>query len=358
MKIDVVSASAGTGKTYRLTGDLAKALLEGEARPEGVVAITYTVKAAGELESRIRARLLEAGRSDLAARVRDGYIGTIHSVCQRLLREFSLEAGISPYLEPIPETERERLFDVALSSVLTGREGKLNDLADRLELKEWKGKLLKIVDAARANGMDEAAVKRSAEASRAGLEKLLGKPTIDGPTYLSKLKAAHGRLQPKLDELANGTVAATKTRAAAGKKLATVFARGLMPSWKSQVQFAGQVDMQKLSAWSGEFVELVGEHMACAAFHEDVLGMQQALFALAGETLGVFVAEKGAAGVVDFGDMLAQAREVLARPAVQEALGARLDLVLVDEFQDTSPLQLAVVGELGRLAKRSIWVGD
>ena len=358
MKIDVVSASAGTGKTFRLTGDLAKALLDGEARPEGVVAITYTVKAAGELESRIRARLLEKGRHDLAARVRDGYIGTIHSVCQRLLREFSLEAGISPYLEPIPETERKRLFDVALSSVLTGREGRLNELADRLDMKEWKVNLLRIVDAARANGMDAAAVKRSADASRATLEKLLGKATTDAATYLAKFKAAHGRLQPKLDELANGTVAVAKTRAAAGKRIAAVLARGLMPSWKSQVQFADQVDMQKLSAWSGELVELVGEHMSCAAFHEDVLGMQQALFALAGETLGVFVAEKGAAGVVDFGDMLAQAREVLARPAVQEALGARLDLVLVDEFQDTSPLQLAVVGELGRLAKRSIWVGD
>ena len=68
MNIDVVSASAGTGKTYRLTGDLTAALLDGSARPEGVVAITFTVKAAGELESRIRARLLEAGRPDLAAR--------------------------------------------------------------------------------------------------------------------------------------------------------------------------------------------------------------------------------------------------------------------------------------------------
>src|SRR5512137_1495636 len=147
MKIDVVSASAGTGKTYRLTADLAEALLDGTARPEGVVAITYTVKAAGELESRIRAKLLEEGRADLAARVRDGYIGTIHSVCQRLLREFALEAGISPYLEPIPETERTRLFNVALSSVLAGREGRLNELSRRLELEDWKATLLKIVDA-------------------------------------------------------------------------------------------------------------------------------------------------------------------------------------------------------------------
>jgi ATP-dependent exoDNAse (exonuclease V) beta subunit len=359
VRIDVVSASAGTGKTYRLTGDLAEALLAGTARPEGVVAITYTVKAAGELESRIRARLLEAGRADLAARARDGYIGTIHSVCQRLLREFALEAGISPYLEPIPEAERSRLFDVALSSVLAGREGSLNELARRLELTEWKKALLRIVDAARANGMDQAALQRSAERSRAGLQALLGKPTIDGATYRKKLEAAYLRLQPKLDELADATgQKASKERAADGKKLGADFARGLQPSWKRQFQFAAAVDMNKLLAWSGDFAQLANQHTACAAFHEDMLGLQQALFDLAGQALGVFVKEKAAAGVVDFGDMLAQASDLLARPAVQAALRDRLDLVLVDEFQDTSPLQLAVVSALASLARRSIWVGD
>ncbi len=359
MKIDVVSASAGTGKTYRLTGELAAALLDGSARPEGVVAITYTVKAAGELESRIRARLLESGRADLAGRVRDGYIGTIHSVCQRLLREFSLEAGISPYLEPIPESERRRLFDVALSSVLAGRGARVNELARRLELEDWKAKLLAIVDAARNNGMDRAAVLRSAEASRTSLARLLGTPTIDGPTYLGKLRAAHARLQPTLDEQAAATGQdASRERADLGRRLGAVLDRGLMPSWKSQSQLASKVDMKKLSAWSSDYVELASQHAACAAFHEDVLGMQEALFDLAGQALGAFVAEKGAASVIDFGDMLAQAREVLAWPAVQEALRTRLDLVLVDEFQDTSPLQLAVVGALSDLARRSVWVGD
>ena len=358
MKIDVVSASAGTGKTYRLTGDLTRALLEGTARPEGVVAITYTVKAAGELESRIRAKLLEEGRAELAARIRDGYIGTIHSVCQRLLREFALEAGISPYLEPIPETERIRLFNVALSSVLAGREGRLNELGRRLELTDWKKRLLQIVDAARANGMDQAALTGSAAASRAGLVALLGTPTIDGAAYLSRLKASHARLQTKLDELATGTVAKDKERAAFGKKLKSVLDRGLMPSWKVQFQFGQAVALDKLSTWAGELVALVQQHDSCAAFHEDVLGMHDLLFELAGDALGVFVAEKKAASVVDFGDMLAQARDILARPAVQAALRSRLDLVLVDEFQDTSPLQLAVVGALGQLATRSIWVGD
>ena len=358
MNIDVVSASAGSGKTYRLTGDLVAALLDGSARPEGVVAITYTVKAAGELESRTRARLLQEGRTELAARIRDGYIGTIHSVCQRLLREFSLDAGLSPYLEPIPETERKRLFDIVLSSVLRGRESRLNELSRRLDLEDWKKKLLEIVDAARANGMDQAALERSAAAGRAGLERILGKPIIDGETYLKNLKAAHAGLQAKLDELVDGTVQAAKDRAAAGKKLASALSRGAMPSWKSQVQLAAAVDKKKLSAWSDPFIALAKQHLQCSAFHDDVLALMDALFDLSGQALGVFVSEKAAASVVDFGDMLAQAKEILALPAVQDSLRSRLDLVLVDEFQDTSPLQLAVVSALGALAKRSIWVGD
>ena len=208
MKIDVVSASAGTGKTYRLSGDLAKALLDGTARPEGVVAITYTVKAAGELESRIRAQLLEKGRADLAARVRDGYIGTIHSVCQRLLREFALEAGLSPYLEPIPESERQRLFDVALSSVLAGREAKLNELGAP----------------ARDDGLEEDPPRhrrcrpgqRDGRGSGEGLRRGEPRGTPGAPRDANdrrghvpreKFKAGYRKLQPKLDELALGTIA-------------------------------------------------------------------------------------------------------------------------------------------------------
>lgn len=358
MKIDIVSASAGSGKTYRLSGDLTKALLDGSARPEGVLAITYTVKAAGELESRIRAGLLEKGRADLAARVRDGYIGTIHSVCQRLLREFSLEAGLSPYLEPIPESERRRLFDVALSSVLAGRESKLNEWARRLEMKNWKEVLLKIVDAARSNGMEEATLKAAAAKSREGLQALLGAPVIEAATYEREFKAAIRKLQPKLEEFAQGTVADDKKRAAKGRSVGAALAKGLMPSWKDQHQLADCVGGKKFLDWSSDLIGLVNQHASCEGFHDDVLGMQEALFGLAGEAIGVFLSEKAVAGVVDFGDMLAQARTLLARESVQASLRARLDLVLVDEFQDTSPLQLAVVTALGQLAKRSIWVGD
>jgi ATP-dependent exoDNAse (exonuclease V) beta subunit len=358
VRVDVVSASAGTGKTWRLAKELVEALLDGSARPEGIVAVTYTVKAAGELESRIRARLLESGEPELAARVRDGYIGTIHSVCQRLLREFALEAGRSPFLEPIPESERRRLFDVALAGVLRGREAELNELGRRLALGDWKGTLRTIVDRARENGMDAGALDGSARSSRDGLAALLGKPTLGRSEYAKRLGAALAKILPALEEEATEDNRAARERAAMARALAADLRRFGLPAWKDQVQLAGKVGVRKLAPVAGDLVALVGEHPRCEAFHEDLFGMQAALFDLAGKALADFAAEKAAARVVDYGDMLAQAHEVLSKTAVQEALRARLDLVVVDEFQDTSPMQLAVVAALGGLSKRSIWVGD
>ena len=61
--IEIVSASAGSGKTYRLVEVLVKAITHPEApvRPEAVIATTFTVKAASELRERVRLRLLEHG---------------------------------------------------------------------------------------------------------------------------------------------------------------------------------------------------------------------------------------------------------------------------------------------------------
>lgn len=358
MRIDVVSASAGTGKTWRLTQELVEALLDGTAQPEGIVAVTYTVKAAGELESRLRAGLHRSGKPELAARVRDGYIGTIHSVCQRLLREFALEAGLSPLLEPIPEAERRRLFDVALAGVLRGREAELNELGRRLAAGDWKGPLRTIVDRARENGMDAFALASSARASRDGLAGVLGKPSLGQPEYTKRLGAALAKLLPALEAEAAEDNKAARERAAMARGLAADLRRFGLPAWKDQVQLAGKLGAKKLAPVAGDLVALVGEHLRCEAFHEDLFGLQAALFALAGEALADFAAEKAAARVVDYGDMLAQAHEILSKRAVQEALRARLDLVVVDELQDTSPMQLAVVAALGGLSKRSIWVGD
>jgi ATP-dependent exoDNAse (exonuclease V) beta subunit len=82
------------------------------------------------------------------------------------------------------------------------------------------------------------------------------------------------------------------------------------------------------------------------------------LFETAGEALAAYQAHKRARGLVDFVDQEALALELLRRPDVRAALAGQIDLFLVDELQDTSPIQLAVFLELAGLAAASIWVGD
>lgn len=358
MSLDLVSASAGTGKTYTLAKRLYEQLESGRARPEGVVAITYTVKAARELESRIRKRLLGAGKTELAARVRDGYIGTIHAVCQRLAREFALEGGLSPYLEPIPEPERRKLLAVARAGVLRGREVRLNELAERLAVPDWGEPLRNIVDAARQNGLGSAELRASADRSRDGLLRLLGPAALDEATYLAGLWQPLEALLGALESDAGGGAKAARDRFAEARRLQAAVAAGRRPTWKAQVQLANAVDMKKLASASAPFRAQVARHLECTAFHDELLEFQRILFEVAAETLDAFAEEKKAARVVDFGDMLALAHDLLALPPVRAALRDRLDLVLVDEVQDVSPLQLAVVTALGALAKSSAWVGD
>ncbi|MGC4000489.1 MAG: UvrD-helicase domain-containing protein [Anaeromyxobacter sp.] len=335
MNLEIISASAGTGKTFTLAKRLFEELEAGRARPEGVVAITYTVKAARELESRIRRRLLEAGKADLAARVRDGYIGTIHAVCQRLLREFALESGLSPWLEPVPETERRVILARARAEVLRGREGKLNALSERLDIEDWGEPLGQVIDAARSNGLGAEDLRASAERSREGLARLLGPPTLDRAAYLAGLRETLAGMIPRLEEDAPSGGAA-RDRLGTAQRMKAALEAGRFPVWRAQLKLASEVGAKKLAAGAGPFREWVARHLACRGFQEDLLGFQAELFELAAEALDAFVREKALARVVDFADMLAHGHRVLGLPAVQAVLRDRLDLVLVDEVQDTS----------------------
>lgn len=358
MSVHVVSASAGTGKTYRLTGEVTRALVEGTARPEGVVAITYTKKAAAELESRIRTDLVRAGRGDLAARVRDGYLGTVHSVCERLLREFALEAGHSPYLEPIAEPQREKLFGEALAAVLAGREAEIEPIAFRFGLEGWERNPLRaLVDLARENGLDGAALRAAGEKSLATLLAVLPPVESSEADYVAALAAEAEEADRRLRALDRPGKAAAARRDAIAE-LVRALSRSSLPPWAAQLRAVRHDWTVPETPIVAPFVALVGRHLACARFRADLEELTRAIFGVAADALDAYAEAKQAARVVDFQDMLALAARLLGDGGVRSALSGKLDLVLVDEFQDTSPMQLAVVAALAGVATRSVWVGD
>jgi ATP-dependent exoDNAse (exonuclease V) beta subunit len=79
---------------------------------------------------------------------------------------------------------------------------------------------------------------------------------------------------------------------------------------------------------------------------------------LGADVLDTYRARKRQLGAVDFTDQECELLTLLDLPQVAETLEAELDLLMVDEFQDTSPVQLALFLKLARCAKHVVWVGD
>jgi len=92
----LVGAGAGSGKTRLLVAFIVRALVDEQLPAERLIAVTFTRKAAAELASRVRNELVNSGRPDLAAALDAATLGTIHSLCRRLLQEHALPAGIDP----------------------------------------------------------------------------------------------------------------------------------------------------------------------------------------------------------------------------------------------------------------------
>jgi ATP-dependent helicase/nuclease subunit A len=82
------------------------------------------------------------------------------------------------------------------------------------------------------------------------------------------------------------------------------------------------------------------------------------MFALAADTLDAYASAKRQIGALDFTDQERLLLDVLDHPFVASTLGEELDLLMVDEFQDTSPIQLALFLKLARYARQVVWVGD
>lgn len=115
----VVTAGAGSGKTSTLVARYACLLAQGKT-PRSIAAITFTVKAAQEMRSRVRSKLMEleekAANSEersfwasLASQMDSARIGTIHSLCAEIVRNHPAEVGIDPRFDMIDQNLADAL---------------------------------------------------------------------------------------------------------------------------------------------------------------------------------------------------------------------------------------------------------
>jgi ATP-dependent helicase/nuclease subunit A len=363
MNLKIISAGAGSGKTYRLTEELVRLLGDGLAA-SGIIATTFTKKAAAELQERVRVSLLEAGYTRQADELTNALIGTVHSLGVKLLRRFAFEAGVSPEVSIIAEEDEHFMFNQSLATVLTSKRVEAMDaLASKLGLNkrdffDWRKEVHQITSLSRANDFSIEVLEKSKERSFETYKQFLGPVSDKKADWFSK------QLSERIEE----TIVKLENNEDTTKKTADVV--DFLKLTRRELKLRGFLfwyqwaKISKISpgARSREDMEALQEfarrHDTHPDFHKDIKDYIDLLFTISIESIKEYTTYKNKRGLIDYTDMEASVNKLLDNPVVQEVLKEELSLLMVDEFQDTSPIQLSVFLKLARLADQSIWVGD
>ena len=365
-RILAIVASAGTGKTTRIVEDIAR---EVEYRdPEQIVATTFTVKAADEIIERARARLFSMGRANQAARLLGARFGTVNSVCAQIVAEHAFELERSPEMGVVPD-DGARLLRMAAAAVFERHARDLNTIGERFgheeprafgERPDWRNHVLRVIELGRANGLDPDGVRQSGERSLGSLEELLA------PVDASPAADLDQALRQALDEavpLLDGDLSKTAIKfIELLRRSARILGRGeplTWPDWARLTKIgAANKDGPIVNAAFDAVAAAASAHPRHPRLREDLASYIRGVFACAAESLAAFQQFKAERGLIDFIDQETLALQVLRDPASRARLGERIGRVFVDEFQDSSPLQLAIFMALAEMVEESTWVGD
>lgn len=367
----MVSAGAGSGKTFTLTQRIAYALTEPFSTEsqepfaqsiDQVLAITFTKKAAAELKSRIKQKLLDLGLSSQALKVDDAWISTIHGMCSRILREHSLELGIDPRFEVLSETQanhlRDQAFDTVIFEIDQSDDMPLKEYIHSVGVKSYGANGASIQDYVTAltdkvlavpHGFDSLSMppiegnpswilRRMVELGQEFIEvsSSLSKPTKTDAKHLEACEAAVDRAQKLLEQ----GLPESFDEVSSHDAFASAFFAFPKTSPKYRVKDS---DPSFFADYRQAYAELACE--VETAFSAKEL---RYLVSIAKKVYEEFQSLKGSRNL-DNTDLLRMAyRALVEHPDIALLYRNQFRLIMIDEFQDTDELQVAIFSQIAQ----------
>ena len=347
----LVEAGAGSGKTKSLVDRMIALLAEGRTQIDTLAAVTFTRKASAQLRGRFqveleRRRLAEKdpgrrARLDAAlSGLERSFIGTIHSFCARLLRERPVEAGVDPEFQELEEHEDRILLEACWD--------------------EYQAKA-RIENAAALRGLEEAGLETSelgpafkALAAYPDVEPVAGRtePPDLGPAQkaLEELLALARTLVPaeRPEKGRDGLQTALVRSFRRKRNLGFEDGPRLMETIELFEKESGVTKNRWASKDAAETMQA-----AVRAFREDVAlpalcawreFRHTKALAFLRPALAYYEGRRRAEGQLNFQDQLMLAAGLLkGNPEVRGYFRRRFHPILVDEFQDTDPIQAEIL---------------
>jgi len=362
MNIQFISAGAGSGKTHRLM-EIISAEIAAGCRPEHIMATTFTIKAADEIRSRVEKWFLDKGDFDSAGKASAVNIGTVNSVCGKLVSDFAFEAGLSPDLNVCDQKDAPLILKrVAGTKLDPAVISEFDDLEWSFGIKKaadsmWQEQLGKIINMARSYRIGEQDLGTMGKSNADAMLKVIGLPIVDTDSTLIDLLTASIPAMEKTNAALAKPVGATETYVGLCAEMLEALKAGTT-SWDMRVKLE-KTEPGKACRKEGEEISaLLASWRTHPRFHREVRRYLELLFSSAAAVMGWYTEEKAVTGKMDFTDQEVHLYDLLERDDIRQRVAERLDVLLVDEFQDTSPMQLALFLRLARLAKKTYWIGD
>ncbi|WP_309118302.1 UvrD-helicase domain-containing protein [Paenibacillus sp.] len=343
----VVEAGAGSGKTTSLVARMIALVESGKAEVRRMAAITFTNKAAAELRGRFRMKLEqrlrdaedETTRSRLSLALRqipEGFVGTIHAFCGRLLRERPMEAGLDPEFAEMDEAEsRERLqlyWDDYLLELRERNESAIDALAGvGVHVEDLRAVYLCVAMYEDVDVFTEDAPRPDFDRLRLSLLPLIDEAVRALPTnrpeggwdplqQALRAAAAFRRSRDVEDDLTLLALASTFDKAIGVTQKRWPDPKTAKALKERFAEWRADVLLPFLRAWKEYLHPQVVRFVLPAVTYARKRRLQE--------------------GALSFQDLLMKATTMLReRPEVRRYFSSRYARLFVDEFQDTDPVQ-------------------
>ena len=336
-----VDAGPGSGKT-RVLVERFRWRVEQGLSPLRILAVTFTEKAANEIKQRLVREF--RNRPNLRAEIERAHVSTVHGFCARLLREHAIEAGIDPQFEVLEAADAAAELAVAseetLDAMFREQPGAMRALLEAVDFSDPAGGLASVYEAMRLTA--------------AGWREPPPQPPVDAFQDLLGSLAQIVTARPQ--GWSNSQQALLEQVIGWGRR---VLALPRTPVSLRHLQLLGEFDcdLRRLKRNNSTY-EQIGhlKNSLLPRARQTLVAVyyapQRALLREALERLDrAYRKRKEALAALDFADLEERAIRLLREdPALCQRVRESFDEVLMDEYQDTNPLQAELIGLIRRPA--------
>ena len=364
--VTYINAGAGSGKTYRLTETLTNLIKSEKVKPEQVILTTFTTKAANEFKEKAKAFLYDEGLYDAAIQLDHAMIGTVHSVCQRMIGKYWFHLGLSPNMGIMAEEDTAYYISQSLSELPTDEELKvLHGFARYFDIRVTEGYMVKkainydfwqdhlkaVIGFATNYELED--FKQSEEESLDYIRKFVKADSNCNFTY-EELKAVITEHE---------TFLRSKKQSATNDKRIEALVQAKRRLDRPTLGILKNIDSTIGSPKGyGPLAEDFQNRMAGLWTSQMVYDRQEKyirlIFDLAQRWKENFAQFKRDKNLLDYNDMEKYMRLLMMNKDIASEISQSYRYLFVDEFQDSSPIQVKIFDALSDLMEHSYWVGD